>query len=256
MMENLTIGMVWSSYEKHVLLTSRNQTPSRQYFFATILARYIFDTYYEGRLVRILREYGLEKDDVLEQITDHFLFDSFIQQIIKFLNKKYTYSLLYFIQSYMSDIVIPDISKNDIEDEMFLFYDTREINISTLKYSIFPIVQISENLLKSPRFHTSFSKLVDAYTTQIYHVDYRGKTEIRKHLYEQYYSPMDERLRHLIYKYVSVRVVERAYRCYKLRVLLPVVANKSRLKDEIEYRPLTGIKYFEALSFFENKEFL
>jgi hypothetical protein len=50
--------------------------------------------------------------------------------------------------------------------------------------------------------------------------------------------------------------IARSYKSYRMRTRLPVVANKARLKDEIEYRPLTGIKYFEALSFFENKEFM
>jgi hypothetical protein len=61
---------------------------------------------------------------------------------------------------------------------------------------------------------------------------------------------------HIIKKCESIDTIMRAYRSYRLRSRLPVVANKARLKDEIEYRPLTGIKYFEAKEFFERKEWL
>jgi hypothetical protein len=61
---------------------------------------------------------------------------------------------------------------------------------------------------------------------------------------------------HIIKKCESIDTIVRAYRSYRLRSRLPVVANKARLKDEIEYRPLTGIKYFEAKEFFEKKEWL
>lgn len=61
---------------------------------------------------------------------------------------------------------------------------------------------------------------------------------------------------HMIKKCESIDTIVRAYRSYRIRSRLPVVANKARLKDEIEYRPLTGIKYFEAKEFFERKEWL
>jgi hypothetical protein len=54
----------------------------------------------------------------------------------------------------------------------------------------------------------------------------------------------------------NLNVIARSYRSYRLRVRLPVVANKARIMDMIRYRPGTGIKYFEAKNFFENKEWL
>jgi hypothetical protein len=99
--------------------------------------------------------------------------------------------------------------------------------------------------------------------------------ELRNESYEKYFIPksedalfsfkieIDEQVLRvhpcfdaIVEQCIAVEKIIKAYRAYKLRTRLPVVANKARLKDMIEYRPLTGIKYVEAKEFFENKEWL
>lgn len=51
---------------------------------------------------------------------------------------------------------------------------------------------------------------------------------------------------------LALQTIEQAYLSFKLRTRLPVVANKARLKDAIEWRPPHGIKFIsEVKDFFE-----
>lgn len=58
----------------------------------------------------------------------------------------------------------------------------------------------------------------------------------------------------IVDKMFAVMKIERVYLSHRLRTRLPVVANKARLKDPIEYRPPHGVKFIsEVKEFFENE---
>lgn len=71
-----------------------------------------------------------------------------------------------------------------------------------------------------------------------------------------YYGPFKQRVTDLYQMHKAGCVILRAYRSYKLRYLLPLVAVRGVTNDMIKYRPGTGVEWERARSFFENKEFL
>ena len=51
---------------------------------------------------------------------------------------------------------------------------------------------------------------------------------------------------------IKVKVIERAYVTYRWRNLVHWASVKYHLKQEIEYLPMIGVKYFDAMSHFNN----
>jgi hypothetical protein len=76
---------------------------------------------------------------------------------------------------------------------------------------------------------------------------------IRAHLSDRHFAFI-HRLGELKKQYKAGRVIGRAYRAYRVRYLIPLIAVKSITNDMIKYRPGTGIKFFEAKDFFEKQE--
>jgi hypothetical protein len=223
--------------ERYGLLTQRVYTPSEKRAFARLITSNLF----EDRVDEDAFDLVIEDEKLLGTVE-------------KMIGAPNPDSILRQLQGYM-DTVIESITDETIEDELFLLHEGSErMNISDMRRTI---VKISESLLRERQFQQPFFRLVYTYIQTFFkRASDETKEDVYDHMQEQYLSPYDERLHRRIYQYVAVRVIARAYRSYKLRFYLPIVANKARLKDEIEYRPLTGIKYFEAKAFFERKEWL
>jgi hypothetical protein len=223
--------------ERYGLLTQRVYTPSEKRAFARIIVS------------------GLVEDRVDEGSFDLVTEDeNLLGSVERMIGAPNTDSILRQIQSYMNTVV-ESVTDEMIEDVLFLLREGSEkMNMTHIQQNI---SCISQSLLRERQFQQPFFRLVYTYIQTFFkRASDETKDDVYDHMQEQYLSPYDERLHRRIYQYVAVRVIERAYRAYRLRVYLPVVANKARLKDEIEYRPLTGIKYFEAKEFFERKEWL
>jgi hypothetical protein len=98
-----------------------------------------------------------------------------------------------------------------------------------------------------------------------YKAYYSFKDKVTRHKFcnfmqMNFCGPTSQYFQHQVNHYIDMynarKKIARAYKAYRMRVRLPVVANKSRIMDMIRYRPGTGVEYFKAKDFFDNKRFL
>jgi hypothetical protein len=128
-------------------------------------------------------------------------------------------------------------SKHFIYDDETDFYET-----------------LYDDYMERSHFDLEFQTLVNTYYNTYYILKKPNAQRAFLHAMEYSVFNIHPKFNHHVKECMAVQTIEKVYRSHVLKKRLPVVANKARLKDEIEYRPFTGIKYFEALSFFENKE--
>lgn len=99
-------------------------------------------------------------------------------------------------------------------------------------------------------FLTEFRQYFDETNVDMYNLRVAYSQKIA------YKGPFKQRVTDLYHRYKAGCVIARAYRSYKLRYLLPLVAVRGVTNDMIKYRPGTGVEWERVRSFFENKEFM
>jgi hypothetical protein len=127
---------------------------------------------------------------------------------------------------------------------------------------VFPLLALSPREIFRRTVATitpAFIILAETYyrTYYRYKSDY-SKTQfvnfmIRNYLSDRHFAFINQ-LGKLKKQYKAGCTIARAYRAYRLRYRIPLVALKSITNDMIKYRPGTGIKFFEAKNFFEKQE--
>lgn len=211
-------------------------------FEKDLLANYVYEDFYKEKYAYYIKYHTQFVQKVIENIFPVPMFSG--------------YNMLTKILFYMQEKVFTKISFSDIIDIINVL-KKNDINLYVgmpiiLYKCVFDLLEISQE---------PFLTMVDAYYNAYYPSKKNiSKEDFRSDMLYYYMSPKNIYFQHCIDRYIDMyknaNKIVKAYKSYRMRIRLPVVANKARLKDEIEYRPLTGIKYFEAKSFFENKEWI
>lgn len=128
---------------------------------------------------------------------------------------------------------------------------------------VFPFLDVSPHVafrrIVSPALVEEFTRLSETYYTSLF----PGRETCSERKFVEFMirnfcnhtsNAFKEALLDCKRKYTAGQVISRAYRSYKMRYLLPLVAIRSVSNDMIKYRPGSGIEWQRASAFFENKE--
>jgi hypothetical protein len=195
---------------------------------ASMIFESIYNEYYKDDFLFEVQEKTGINEQMLDDVSCVFVKSMDINFIIPFMD-------LYDIKDPLQDI---ENYTKEIHKRITPFLMKKAIASSHKN-----IEEIWANLLDNPCMHRPFARLVSMCPEDM-QMNLFGKLTY------------DDHIQTFIQNYMSVSIIERAYKSYKMRVLLPVVANKARMMDMITYRPGTGVEYFKAKDFFENKKWM